>query len=124
MSWVANVMLSVDMEEDPERAIELSEWLRARREGYLTCLTDPVANLWGGFKQVECELWAGTVNNADLDALRQRVSEIPWQEPNMVQLFVRDQQESFFRIWMIRDGELRQYAPLKPDEDDDGFYHA
>ncbi|WP_222864434.1 hypothetical protein [Micromonospora sp. WP24] len=40
----------------------------------------------------------------------------------MVQLFVMDQEELFFRIWMIRDGALRQYAPSSPDEEDDEFW--
>lgn len=33
-----------------------------------------------------------------------------------------DQEESFFRLWMIRGGELRQFAPLEPSEEDAGFY--
>jgi hypothetical protein len=41
-----------------------------------------------------------------------------------VQLFLMDQEEAYFRIWMIRDGELRQYAPLKPGENDEDFWSA
>lgn len=67
-------------------------------------------------------MWAGALNHADLDALRQRVLETPWREPNAVQLLVMDQEEVFFRMWMIRGSELRQYAPLEPNEKDEGFY--
>ncbi|WP_328443839.1 hypothetical protein OG780_01560 [Streptomyces sp. NBC_00386] len=39
-----------------------------------------------------------------------------------VQLFVMDQEESFFRLWMIRGGKLRQFAPLEPSEEDEAFW--
>ncbi|MFJ7629215.1 squamosa promoter-binding protein 15 [Streptomyces sp. NPDC097595] len=133
MSWVANVMISIDV-ADSASAEALSEWLRtdaprrvhpeAHGVGFLKLLTSPETHDWGGWKNPECEVWAGALNHADLDALRQRVFEMPWREPNLVQLLVMDQEEGFFRIWMIRDGELRQFAPLEPDEEDDGFYQS
>jgi hypothetical protein len=73
-------------------------------------------------KWPECRVWAGALNHCDLDALRRRVAETPWREPNVVQLLVMDQEESFFRLWMIRGGELRQFAPSVPSEEDAGFY--
>ncbi|MEU7964615.1 squamosa promoter-binding protein 15 [Streptomyces sp. NPDC049097] len=130
MSWVANVMISADA-SDAENVEALSQWLREeapRREqpgvsgvGFLTHTTDGESR-WGGWKWPECSVWAGALNHADLEALRQRVAECPWQEPNAVQLFVMDQEESFFRLWMIRAGDLRQFAPLEPSEEDAGFY--
>ncbi|WP_432158936.1 MULTISPECIES: hypothetical protein [unclassified Streptomyces] len=78
--------------------------------------------LGAGGKYPECEVWAGALDHADLDALRRRFAETPWRQPNAVQLLVQDQEESFFRLWMIRGGELRQYAPLEPSEEDDEFY--
>lgn len=131
MSWVANVMVSVDM-GDSENAEALSEWLRTeaprqsspepRGVGYLRLLTGRENEQWGGWKVPECDLWAGTLNHADLDALRQRFFETPWREPNAAQLLVMDQNEVFFRLWMIRGGELRQFAPLAPSENDEDFY--
>ncbi|MFJ3158843.1 squamosa promoter-binding protein 15 [Streptomyces kanasensis] len=131
MSWVANVMFSVDM-ADSANVEALSAWLRTeaprrgqpeiRGVGFLRLLTGAGTNQWGGWKQPECEVWAGALNHADLDALRQRVSEVPWCEPNLVQLLVMDQEQAFFRVWMIRGGELRQFAPSEPDEEDEGFH--
>ncbi|GAB3174479.1 hypothetical protein GCM10027059_46820 [Myceligenerans halotolerans] len=133
MSWVANVMVSVAM-DDNENAEALSEWLRtqaplrsrpdAHGVGYLRLLTGGEGSQWGGWKEPECEVWAGALNYADLDALRQRFFETPWREPNAAQLLVMDQEEGFFRLWMIRGGELRQYAPLVPSEEDEGFYQG
>lgn len=133
MSWVANVMMSVDV-ADSASVEMLSEWLRkdaprraqpqAHGVGFLKLLTTPGTNEWGGWKHPECEVWAGALNHADLDALKQRVFETAWREPNLVQLLVMDQQEGFFRMWMIRDNELRQFAPLQPNEEDEGFYRG
>lgn len=79
--------------------------------GYLRLLTSAKDNQWCGWKAPECEVWAGALNHADLDALRQRFFETPWREPNAAQRFVMDQEEGFFRLWMIRGAELRQFAP-------------
>ncbi|MFG2525700.1 squamosa promoter-binding protein 15 [Streptomyces sp. NPDC048527] len=130
MSWVANVMISAD-QADAANVEALSHWLRdeaPRREqpevvgvASLRLTTGPDA-LWGGAKRPECAVWAGALNHADLVALRSRVEAAPWQEPNAVQLLVMDQEESFFRLWMIREGSLAQYAPLAPSEEDVDFY--
>jgi hypothetical protein len=112
----------------------LSGWLRtdaprraqpeAHGVGFLQPLTNRETHQWGGWKHPECEVWAGALNHADLDALKQRVFDMPWREPNLVQLLVMDQEEGFFRMWMIRGGELRQFAPLQPNEEDEGFYRG
>jgi hypothetical protein len=127
---VANVMISVDM-ADSASVEALSEWLRTeaprraqpevRGVGFLKPITTET-NQWGGWKQPECEVWAGALNHADLNALKRRVFETPWREPNLVQLLVMDQEEAFFRMWMIRGNELRQFAPLQPNEEDEGFH--
>jgi hypothetical protein len=130
MSWVANVMISAD-DADRANVEALSAWLREEAPlrgqqdafgvGDLRLLTDQDPG-WGGWKWPECRVWAGALNHCDLDALRRRVAETPWREPNVVQLLVMDQEESFFRLWMIRGGELRQFAPSVPSEEDAGFY--
>ncbi|CAG7649793.1 squamosa promoter-binding protein 15 [Actinacidiphila bryophytorum] len=131
MGWVANVMVSVDMADNANMAA-FNDWLRdqaprlfgaeALGVGFLRLTTSVEGNEWGGWKMPECEVWAGALNNADLPALRRRFTQMPWREPNVVQLMTMDQEEGFFRLWMLRDGQLRQYAPQEPDETDEGFY--
>lgn len=123
-------MISADS-ADTAYVEALSDWLRHEAPlrgqpddsgvGHLRLPTDQDPG-WGGWKWPECRVWAGALNHCDLEALRKRVAETPWREPNIVQLFVMDQEESFFRLWMIRGGELRQFAPLEPSEEDAGFY--
>ncbi|KOG30083.1 hypothetical protein [Streptomyces resistomycificus] len=132
MSWVAHVMISADL-SDGAHVDALSDWLRdeapwreqpgvpgVRGVGFLRLITGPDSG-WGGGKHPECAVWAGVLNHADLDALRQRVAGAPWREPHAVQLLIMDQEESFFRLWMIRGGELTQYAPVRPSEEDADF---
>ena len=76
VSRVANVMLSVNG-WDNGIAAELSEWLRTelpRRHGagagcgFLSLITERDSQ-WGGWKNPECDVWAGALDHADLDAL-------------------------------------------------------
>ncbi|GLW90262.1 hypothetical protein [Actinokineospora globicatena] len=130
MSWVTNVMLGADM-GDFRVVDEFNVWLweglpqrdypeRSGR-GQLRRITGD-DNGWGGPKHPECEVWAGTLNHGDLDAVLAKVRALPWTHPNQVQLFMMDQEQSFFRLWMFRDGELRQYAPTTPVEEDADFF--
>ncbi|WP_319464164.1 hypothetical protein [Micromonospora sp. RTP1Z1] len=81
-------------------------------------------NQWGGYKYPECAVYAGALNHADLDALVEHFGSVQWHTPNAVQLFVMDQEQSFFRVWMVRKGKPQQYAPTSPDEEDDQFWPA
>ncbi|AEB44504.1 hypothetical protein [Micromonospora maris] len=131
VSWVANVMLSVGL-EDRLNAEAFSDWLDNRcrcREpgmgpggcGSLRLITG-VDHQWGGHKNPECQVFAGALNHADLTAVVEHFGSVAWRNPNAVQLFVMDQEEFFFRVWMIREGALRQYAPSSPNEEDDEFW--
>ncbi|MEV4384308.1 squamosa promoter-binding protein 15 [Micromonospora sp. NPDC049580] len=133
MSWVANVMLSVGL-EDRLNAEAFSGWLDKecpRREpgmgpggcGNLSLITD-ADNQWGGHKNPECQVYAGALNHADLAAVVDHLGSLAWHDPNAVQLFTMDQEEFFFRVWMIRRGAVRQYAPASPDEEGDEFWHT
>ena len=122
-------MLSVSI-WDNGTAAEFSEWLRtqaprrdpvpARGCGFLSL----TSSRWGGWKSPECCVWAGALNHADVDALVAHACQMEWTVPLAVQLLIMDQEESFFRLWMFRDGEFKQYAPLQPDDNDQAFFPA
>lgn len=130
MSRVTNVMLSV-MAEDRATAEEFSRWLDEDCPrfdprvdwtgcGDLALITGPESG-WGGRKYPESTVYAGTLNHAYVEAVVEQFGRMPWRHPNAVQLFLMGQEEFFFRVWMIRDGGPRQYAPTSPSEDDDAF---
>jgi hypothetical protein len=131
MSRVTNVMLSV-MAADRVAAEEFSRWLDEdcprfdpRTDwtgcGDLALITNENSR-WGGRKYPECTVYAGTLNHAYVVAVVEQFGRMPWRKPHAVQLFLMTQEELFFRVWMIRDGEPRQYAPGSPLEDDDAFW--
>jgi hypothetical protein len=70
----------------------------------------------------EAHVWLGVLNNADLEKVRQHFAAIPWQLPNAVQLFMRDEGEDYFRVWMLRRGQVEQYVTAKPDEQDRDYW--
>ncbi|MGX1540973.1 transposase [Streptomyces adustus] len=124
VSWVANVMISVDA-ADSASVEALSEWLRTdapRRAqpevhgvGFLKLLTSPETNQWGGWKHPECEVWAGALNHADLDALKQRVFEMPWREPNLALVLDDLGRQGVRRSYRSRSRQpLGAVAPLLP----------
>jgi hypothetical protein len=75
MSWVANLMVQADRAEAGV-VQRLDEWLQTapcrdgtfgpRGVGSLRSLTNPLDHTWGGWKNPECDLWAGALNHADL----------------------------------------------------------
>ncbi|MCX4744220.1 squamosa promoter-binding protein 15 [Kitasatospora sp. NBC_01287] len=127
MSHVANVMISVEPDDRP--AVEaLSQWLRtaAPRRGFGPGAVGRVGSLnettgsgtrWGGGKSPECDVYAGALNHADLAGLVAHVERIAWQHPEFVQLFVMDQEQAYFRVWMFHGAKLRQLVPEGREEE-------
>lgn len=116
--------------QDRDVVEALSEWLKdeaPRRAnvgglgvGFLRSLTDlPTSEAWGGWKYPECSLWAGALNHAQLKPLLRRVAAAPWRYPGRVQVFLMDQEQSYFRLYMFRDDRWQQYAPPPPPDADD-----
>lgn len=122
LSHVTNVMLSV-LPDDRARAEEFSVWLeehcphKDRRVTWTGCgslnLISGPDHQWGGYKNPECDVYAGTLNGADLAAVVVQFAGIRWRFPGNVQLFLMDQEESHFRVWMLSDGEAKQHIPAK-----------
>jgi hypothetical protein len=126
MSWVSNVLVSFEIED--RAAVEtFNQWLMdeaPRRDGVpgtgvgnLADLAGSNGSNWGGRKYPECRLWAGALNHADLGAVVAKFSAVPWRVPAAAQLFIQDQEQSHFRVWMIRDGRVAQYSPDPPADE-------
>jgi hypothetical protein len=43
---------------------------------------------------------------------------MPWAAPGAVQVLLMDQEQSYFRLWMIRNGRMAQFAPAPQSEGD------
>ncbi len=60
------------------------------------------------------------MNKASVEAIADKVGSLPWNEPDLVQLFVKDQGQGYFRVWMIIDGRMTQLVPKVVSTWDDG----
>lgn len=131
MSWVAHVLLSVARQEDEELTADFSRWLHdeapwnspsqppgATGVGFLQDLTQ-TPSAWGGWKGPEGVLLGGATNHADVDAIVARFSATPWRYATIAQLFIKDQEQDFFRLWMIVDGTPQLLTPSPPADTDD-----
>ena len=128
VSWVATLMLSVDVFEAAAVVERFSEWLRTaapRREppnthgvGFLRQL-DTAEHGWGGWKSPEARLWGGALNHADLPPVVRRFEQLPWRCPQSTQLMIMDQEQLSFRVWILRDGKAVQCVPLPEFGPDD-----
>src|SRR5690349_17663615 len=98
--------------DDEVNVVQLSEWLREDAPfrdprmsgsgvGFLKSITGsgPRGQLWeawGGWKNPECRIWAGVLNNADIGAVLDKVAAISWRNPEMLQVFLKDQEDFHF----------------------------
>lgn len=134
VSWVANLLVSANL-ADATTVERLSDWLRtdcpwnsesvppgAKGVGFLKPIAGSSAprELWGGWKHPESHVWAGALNHASIPAIIDHIGTLPWTTPAAVQLLIQDQEESYFRLYMWRDGRFQQFAPvLGPEEADE-----
>jgi hypothetical protein len=115
MSVVTNVMASFCKLE-----FEQTDFLRKLRawfedKGGLASIThgfsDPEPYSWGGNKHPEVELWAGAYNRLDLGAMLGHLEAVDWAWPELAQIFVQEQEEATFCVYMFRDGRLTRVLP-------------
>lgn len=129
MSRTTEILLHVGI-EDEDLLTELSFWLQAEAPradgrvegptGHLLPLTGEVgAEAWGGFKLPAATIWAGVANYLDVNAFVAEIERVPWRRSEAVQAFIRDDGDPWFRMYMIRDGVARQYAPPPPEGEQD-----
>jgi hypothetical protein len=115
MSVVTNVMVSFCILEfeKPDFLQHLRGWFRDK--GDLTSIThghsDPTPYWWGGTKHPECQLWAGAYNHLALGEMLRHFEAIDWAWPEFVQIFVKEEEEATFCVFMFREGRLTQVLP-------------
>ena len=105
VSVVTNVMLHVGIVE--ERGLE--EINQEFEEGTgLRCITNWEHNDWGGTKVPECTVYAGAMNYLDVQGFMERIAAMPWTCPEEVQLFIAQQDDSRFAVYLLESGSWKQ----------------
>jgi len=99
MSRVTNVILTahVGLQDGSDPEIEyVNKFLRETDCGYRKFVE--VTEHAGGTKYMECRVYLSAFNHADTNAILRAIDQAPWRDKEMVQVFVKEQEEEVFRL--------------------------
>jgi predicted dinucleotide-binding enzyme len=96
MSNVTNVILSFSVLEADEIVLQkVNEFDFPHGSGFINANTEGTC---GGSKWLERPTFVGAFNHLDLEALKQHLRRVDWEEPAFVQLIVCGQDDDEYRI--------------------------
>jgi len=101
MSNVTNLLLHIGMlENEKARIQEVNNYFLQRETRPLISVGDEaLPNGWyGGDKYLECHLYLGAFNYLHLNEFISHLKTITFEEPETVQLIVKEQSDDMFRI--------------------------
>jgi len=100
MSRVTNVILTahVGLQDGSDPEIDsVNKFLReADCGGYAEFVE--VSEQAGGTKYMECRVYLSAFNHADTDTILKAIDQAPWRDKDMVQVFIKEQEEELFRL--------------------------
>lgn len=120
LSRLSNIVVSADPEDVPV-VLRFSNWLAGeddasdenapstRRVG---SLVEAVSR--GGWGPSPWPVHSGVLRNARHELLVEWFARAAWQYPEYAQLWLRDQDDNVFSLWMFRDGVLQRITPHPP----------
>ena len=123
MSSVTNVLLVTYFSDHP-LVDDLNAWMieqhQRQADALVELTSDDARRLlpWGGTKNPECGVYAAALNHWDLHALVAKVESLVWRERNAVQLFLKDEDDASFGVWMFAGERLAEV--LEPRTYDGG----
>jgi hypothetical protein len=106
MSEVTNLIISFYVSEDEiSRAIEINYFHNNGQNFHVESANfekelNPNSNKtwYGGNKYLETPLYIGAINHLDLDGLVEFLKTLQWEEPENVQIIIKEQFSDKFRI--------------------------
>jgi len=113
VSEVTNLIITFSVSEDEvSRSSDINSFFNNGRpfdvvSADYESMRDPhdKAKRWyGGTKKLETPLYIGAINHLDMDALVDYLRMIGWESPELVQLMVKGENDSVFRIVSLKDG--------------------
>lgn len=99
MSRVTNVILiaHVGLKDGSDLEIEsVNKMLREADENYGQFVE--VSEHAGGTKRMECRVYLSAFNKLDTETILRAIDQAPWRDKEMVQVFVKEQEEETFRL--------------------------
>src|SRR6266699_4492646 len=100
MSRVTNVILTahVGLQDgsDPEIA-SVNKFLKEADDGGYGEFVE-VSEHGGGTKYMECRVYLSAFNHVNTETIFRAIDQAPWRDKEMVQVFVKEQEEDLFRL--------------------------
>jgi hypothetical protein len=100
MSRVTNAIITahVGPHGDSDSEIDsVNKFLRESEGGGSGEFVD-VSRHAGGTKHMECRVYVSAFNHADTNVIVRAVDQAPWQHREMVQLFIKEQEQDVFQL--------------------------
>lgn len=100
MSRVTNVILTahVGLQDGSDPEIHsVNKFLQEAEDGGYGQFVE-VSEQAGGAKYMECRVYMSAFNHADTEIILKAIDQAPWRDKDMVQVFVKEQEEDLFRI--------------------------
>jgi hypothetical protein len=100
MSKVTNVILAAHVGPSGDSDVEIesvNKYLRDAEGGGGGEFVDVTARA-GGYKHMEVRVYLSAFNYADTGVILRAVDQAPWRDKEMVQLFVKEQEEEVFAL--------------------------
>lgn len=100
MSWVTNAILCFGCEDTKFRLDEVNKLFEEDGvEGFVRADDPELPRGWyGGQKFLECDLAIGAFNYLSIEDLIEVIRLVDWENPEAVQLIIKDQEDYKFRI--------------------------
>ncbi len=108
MSWVTDVLLTVNLEErfdndfnaltSCEALDNINAWLEKHEHGKLDELSSHVRS---GGKAMQCHVYGGAFNFIEIDEFATLVSSQKWKRPDSVTLLTKDEEQDVFTVHQI-----------------------
>ena len=100
MSRVTNVILTahVGLQDGSDPEIDAVNTFLQKTNGCGQGKFVDVTDHAGGAKHMECRVYLSAFNYADTDFILRAIDQAPWRDRDMVQVFVKEQEEEVFQL--------------------------
>lgn len=115
MSLVTNVVIHYGTREDNGLPQLIAAWFDERHVGIKSITDGGARAFWGGEKNPECDLLAGAFNYLDVEEMLAYLGGLPWEYPRAAQVWVREQSDTRFQLWVHDGKRFHQVLDGLPD---------
>lgn len=103
MSRVSNVILTYHILEEEDVIDKAVRQLKCGDVQLFESIdSDELPKGWyGGSKMMETRIWLGAINHMLREDIVELINTVPWEYPEYVQVFVKEQEDNLFREYSI-----------------------